>query len=157
MLLAASLAGFLICIRLKMRKSLLEKTVGFFESVRLKLRYSAMPVGEIIGSLAFSQAISLPLACDCRKLLDSGMDFPRAWEQSVKNQTLYNSEEKEKLLFFGSLFGTSDLDGQITMTGMFIGVFEQLSKQAGEQSAKYADAAVYLGFFCGLGLFMLAI
>ncbi|MCM1392734.1 MAG: stage III sporulation protein AB [Ruminococcus sp.] len=150
--------GIHLSLHLKRRTSLLEKTVLMLESMKLDFEYLALPLDEMIYKYSDSQPyLSINFIHECCRKLRSGLDFPSAWSGSVKTTSLYTSEEKDKLLQLGSILGTSDCGGQISMLEMYIGYFNQFLKNARSKSENYSGMCVYLGVFCGIGMFVLLI
>lgn len=150
--------GISSSLRLKRRASLLEATVILLEGIKMEMEYTQCPLDEIICKYAGVKPYSsINFIKECYHLLENGEDFPTAWSNSVKLSSLYMSQEKEKLLQLGMLLGTSDSTGQVNMLEMYIEYFKQFLQKARKKSDSYSGVSVYIGVFCGFGMFILLI
>ena len=148
-----------MAVSLKMRKraEVLESTYFMLNEIKLTFSYSCLPIYEMIGVLSGKDRYAVTFIPDCKKNIDSGMDFPSAWEAAVKREDILSCEEKQKLLQLGSFLGTSDLESQISVIRLYLISFDEYRKEARLKSNKYADTCIYVGVFCAIGLFVMLI
>lgn len=143
--------------RIRKRAENAEAIYLLLNEIKLTLEYTCLPMDELITVLSSKQSYSDTFIPGCRKYIDSGMDFPEAWETAVNRADILCKEEKQKLLQLGSFLGTSDLKSQISVIDMYIISFDEYRKEARLKSKKYADTCIYVGVFCALGLFVMLI
>ena len=126
--------------------------------MRLDFEYSSLPLDRIIEKYAKSEAYGdLYFIRRCFDEIKNGVDFPKAWKKGVEASPLFKRDEKAKLFELGTLLGTSDSNGQVSMLKGFERSFEVFYKTAFKISEKYCKSAVIAGIFTGFGLFVIII
>lgn len=159
MWIASIMIGLSFALRLDSRVSLLEKTVLFIEGIKIEMQYTHSSLPLIIQKFACQETFEqIQFIKACGEKIKNKEDFPTAWETSVKeNICIYKNEEIDKLLSLGLILGTSNLDGQLSMLSMYSNYFSIFLNESKNQKDKYANIAVSLGVFIGLGLFVLVL
>ena len=143
--------------RIRRRARILETTYMMLNEMKLTFEYACLPMYETVSRLNEKSSYSETFIPECKRLLDSGTDFPAAWSASVSTAKGLSRDEKQKLLQLGGLLGTSDLGSQLSVMDMYIRSFDEYRKEARLVSKKYADTCLYAGLFCALGIFVMLI
>lgn len=117
-----------------------------------------MSVYEILNKYSASNLPqNINFVSDCKKYIDSGMDFPKAFRKSVEQNKLLKNEEKSKLVIFGETFGTSSVETQLDIIRYYKAVFEDKFKESKSECVSKAQTGLYVCTFIGLGMFILFI
>lgn len=152
------ISGIRISMRLKERAALLEKTLLFINSMKLDFEYSALSLDLIIQKYAFDELyFPMRFLKICYEEMQNGTDFPIAWKNSLMCPSLYNEEEKSKLLALGEILGTSNCQAQMNILNFYTVYFENFNIKAKKNSEKYGETSILTGIFLGIGLFVLLI
>ena len=133
---AGTIAGYVQSHRLSQRVAQLEEMLRFLNAAQTEIRYSAASVVEIIqrhgSSLAFLQ--------QCAARYKAGGDFHTAWEGGVRTGakgTGLTEEDQTLLRDFGSGFGASDVEGQLSHCRLYAELFQdRLERARQERHAK---------------------
>lgn len=141
------------------RVSALEKICVLLNSVKTRVEFDAQSARDIFSFLcADGEFSSLPFVRECADLLENGCGFCDAWEKSLKNSenTRYLKKgDVAVLLSFGSLFGATDVPGQIANCELHISLVEQKLHSAREEAAKYSKPVRGIGFLAGAAVYIL--
>ena len=141
------------------RVSALEKICILLNSIKTRVEFDAQSAGDIFFNLcADGEFSSLPFVRECDSLLKSGVGFCEAWEKSLKNYEntrFLKKGDVAVLLSFGSLFGATDIPGQIANCELHISLIEQKLNSAREEAAKYSKPVRGIGFLAGAAVYIL--
>ncbi len=141
---------------LKKRQILLEETITFLNVLIVSIEYSRMNIIRIICSLSEEGTVrNLDFIRNCACELERGSDFPKAWNESVKDALLYKSSEKDKLLQLGAFLGTSDSVNQINIIKSYIVYFSGFLDNAADDYNRYGKVLSLFGMFLGSAVFIL--
>lgn len=140
--------------KLGVRVTQLEKFLAFLSCARTEIRYSALPVEQVVekhgGGLCF-----LTL---CAKYCRQGESFPAAWQKGVEEGTRglgLQPKDLELIQEFGNGFGATDLEGQLSHCQLYIDLVGGELSQAKEEKAKKSKLYFMLGIFGGLAAALL--
>lgn len=129
----------------------LEALLLFFEKTELEISHYSLSFPALIEEASKESStrmlIFIPL---CADKIKAGIDFPKAWRQSIEQKPLpLLKKEKEMLLDFGTLFSSCDKEGVIKMLGFYKKSFEVSLNAAMGARKKYAKLCVFSGLFVG--------
>ena len=145
------LAGLRLRRRLRLRCSTLCALKSFFETVRLKMEYSASP----LLSLLESGTRRVGFLSRCCEAMRAGEGFPDAWKNAVEEAALpLKNDEVAFLLELGGLLGATDLRGQLQILSRASRTMEEMARQAKDRYEKYAPVCTCLGVFTGFAFFV---
>lgn len=111
-----TLTGVYLGEKLKTRTLFLEQYIRFLTIAQTMIGYTASNIRTVLGDTKDLPLIK-PITENALLGLDSGKSFEEAWKEAV-NKTVHNSEDKKMLFYFGAVFGTSDIDGELAKLGM---------------------------------------
>lgn len=154
LILAGSLAGFMESHKLSVRVESLELFLQFLSAAKTEIRYSAVPVMQIL------QKHGGKLFClrECVRRCANGDGFEKSWERSIgccAKCDGFTACDRELLLSFGEEFGASDTEGQISHLELFIGLFRTNLESAREERDRKSKLYLMLGIFAGLAAALL--
>ncbi|MFR8529634.1 stage III sporulation protein AB [Anaeromassilibacillus sp. An250] len=148
---AGTIAGYVQSHRLSQRVAQLEEMLRFLNAAQTEIRYSAASVVEIIqrhgSSLAFLQ--------QCAARYKAGEDFHTAWEEGVRTGakgTGLTEEDQTLLRDFGSGFGASDVEGQLSHCRLYAELFQDRLERARQEKARKGKLYLMLGSFSGIAV-----
>ena len=151
------MTGVTISVRLRHRLNFLEDVVYMFVVFKSNISYFHQPLSEIISTFNKNEK-QIDFIRFCTYKLNSGIDFPDAWEDSVKNYCpLLKEEEKVKLIEYGKSIGKTDTENQTVILDTYYRSFECFNNKAKEDFNKYNRTVIAAFFFLGCGLFILLI
>ncbi len=134
------------------------KTILFMtEAFSSAISYYLEPINKIVHKLSkeksYEQLDFLEL---CSDFLNEGIDFPLAWEKSVRSSKLpLKNNEKQELINFGCSLGKTEPSTQSKVLNMYNSIFAAFSKKADDEKEKYGTATTVLSFLLGSLLFIL--
>ena len=141
------------------RVSLLEMVILMITSGESRLRYSCLPVGDLLKALNENEALSeLCFIRTCREKVCFGMDFYTAWRESIESETEYCTllgKSVKSLISMGSELGSTDLDGQLSCCEYYKKIFENDLEEQREKSIKYSKLFPSMGFLLGISAVIL--
>lgn len=147
LLLAAACAGIGLAESRKLsdREKQLEGFLRFLTAAQAEIRYSFLPVGEVV----ISHRHSIPLLEACARLLEEGKPFQQAWKQA--SQT---AGRKDAGFFqaFGRELGTTDMEGQMSHLQLYRELTAARLKEASGDREKKGRLYRQLGIFGGIAL-----
>ena len=155
-LVSALFAGTALHSRLKKRREFLHEILVFISMMKIEFEFMAMPVFRVLEKLYSSGSCrSLDFVSLCMRSVQKGDDFSEAWRNSVENSCLpMKKEEREKLSAMGSLLGTSDIKGQLSMLTLFYESFLAYRKKADNEYEKYGRLCITVSAIVGTGVFI---
>jgi stage III sporulation protein AB len=147
-------AGFMKSASLAKRVHDLEAFLSALTLISAEIRYFASPTDDIIAKLnSASEYKQLHVFELCRENLEYTRDFAKAWALALEKSKPYLSLDKgdfDTLTWFGSLFGTTDMQGQIANCERYCGLLEQRLDIAREDKAKRGRMYTSLGVLAGV-------
>lgn len=151
--LVCSAAGLLKSSELSKRVRELEAFKGAIDLIATEIRYFASPVDVIMTKInALDEYKALKVFGICENKLSTTRDFRRAWEDSIeeaKNQLSLNKGDYEVLLWFGSMFGTTDIDGQTANCRRYGEMLSERLDRARDDKSKRGKMYSSLGILTG--------
>ena len=138
---------------------LLTDILLLISALRNEIEFSRKPILSLLGEsngLYFSKSLSF--ISECVTLTDKGYDFAKAWEMSVKKDSisyLLSSRDTELLISFGSQLGTTDVSGQISLCVLYEKLFEEKLKAAQKYEERYGKIYRQSGIFVGAAIIIL--
>ena len=153
MAVSAGLAGCAESHKLSLRVTELEKFLRFVSSARTEIRYTALPVEELIRRHGGELALWKP----CMESLEQGKSFSEAWNDGVRNSGKMGltGRDRELLENFGSGLGVTDIEGQLAHCGLYEELTKKGLEEAKEEKGKKARLYQMLGFSAGLAAALL--
>ena len=146
---AGTLLGFTESRKLTVRVESLESFLRFLSAAKTEVRYSAVPVVQIVAR----HGRELSFLRECVKRCGQGEGFADAWKRAALNSGKgdgFAAHDIELLLSFGEGFGASDTDGQLSHMELFSGLFGTNLKSAREDRNRKSKLYLMLGVFAGL-------
>ena len=154
-----ALIGGSLASAFEKRVSSLEKICVLLHSIKTRVEFDAQSARDIFSFLCTDGEFStLPFVRECKSLLESGCGFCDAWEKSLKNSEntrFLKKSDVAVLLSFGSMFGKTDVPGQIANCELHISLIEQKLHSAREEAAKYSKPVRGIGFLAGAAVYIL--
>lgn len=149
----ASAGGYFALLD-KKRAETLENILLMLSITETQLRYSRMPVSDLLKSLCENNALSgLGFLKECRELLCFGESFPCAWKKSIEASSELKRllpETYDNLLVLGDEIGATDLDGQLSRCEYYNCLFTGVLSERREKSKRSAKLFPPLGMLLGI-------
>ena len=159
-MLGVSVWCFNVFFGLRMRKQLqlryvtLQRLARFFETVRLRMAYDALPLLALFEDAGGD----LPFLERCCALVREGESLESAWTNSIRAAALpMDGEALEALCMLGAVLGTTDLDGQLQILRRAADTMDSFASRARLRYEKYAPVSTSFGFFAGFAFFVFMI
>ena len=140
--------------KLSVRVEKLEAFLRFLSAAKTEVRYSAVPVQQILQR----HGEGLSFLRDCTADCAGGEGFAEAWRRAVGSRAGaegFSARDGELLLLFGDGFGASDTDGQISHLELYSGLFGEALDRAREDRDRKSKLYLTLGIFAGLSAALL--
>lgn len=141
--------------RLYQRIKLLEQIKLMINTIKTQIEYCNTPVREVLERFKNLEFIS-----NCIKAWEQGQQFPQAWSDSVyesNNLNALKKIDKEILNAFGNAFGTTDLNGQLSICSFYISQVEENLNDAKEQYKMYGRLYCAMGILSGAAIAIILI
>lgn len=146
---SASLIGIYFSDKLKSRVKELKNINYMFEQISVLIRYKALTVYEVIDELRRNQICS-NLNFIKNFASEDDIPFEKQWSKSIDNSQNYlNNEDKRILKSFGNVFGTSDIDGQLSDIELYRHNFIKIENDAKLEFEKKSKLYKSLGVIGG--------
>lgn len=151
--------GAAYSIKLKKRVILIEKTLVFFEEVKILLEFLNMPIYEMLNEINKKTYLKdLNFIALCCEKMKNATDFPLAWKEAVEDTSLlYKTAEREKLLQLGENLGKSSKENQLIILNLHTLYFQEYLENAKNTSKRYGNMATAIGVLSGCMVFILLI
>lgn len=152
--LSGTAIGYMVSHRLSMRAAFLNQYIKFISFCETQIRFSAIPIIEILKKQQNSQYISLFIK-NCIKKIEKGISFSEAWEISsseISKDMGLTKEDMNLIKDFGVGLGKSDVDGQISHCRLNIKLMSSVLELAIENKKKKGRIYVMLGSFSGMAI-----
>jgi stage III sporulation protein AB len=148
-MMAGSLSGYMESRKLFVRVDSLELFLRFLSAAKTEIRYSAVPVVQVIKR----HSSGFKFLEECVSNCEQGNGFAAAWKYAVTycaKQDGFAANDIKLLLSFGEGFGASDTDGQIAHLELYSELFDTNLKSAREDRNRKSKLYLMLGIFAGL-------
>lgn len=149
----ASAGGYFASLD-KKRAETLRDIILMLSITETQLRYSRMPVPDLLKSLCENSALSgLGFLRESRELLCFGESFSSAWKKSIEASAELKKllpETYDNLLVLGDEIGATDLDGQLSRCEYYSRVFSRVLAEREEKSKRSAKLFPPLGMLLGI-------
>nr|WP_319487961.1 stage III sporulation protein AB [uncultured Caproiciproducens sp.] len=140
--------------RLAMRVEQLETFLRFVSSAQTEIRFSALPVEQIVQR----HGSDLEFLRLCGSSFQKGVDFLTAWQTGVSccaKNSGFNEKDIELLKGFGRGFGVSDTDGQLSHCALYYELTAQSLKDARDEKERKSKLYQMFGVFSGMAAALL--
>lgn len=143
--------------RLKKRCDLFKDIILMIENLSGEINYMSKPLDKIIHEISKNNAsFNLPFIPLCNRFLQSGTDFPVAWEKSIEEAKLpLSSEERARLILFGKSIGKTDAENQKGIFNIYLSIFNSFNECAEKEKERLYTTSLTGCFLCGCALFIL--
>lgn len=146
---------------LNMRVKLLEKIQLMLNVTENEIHYLCRPADELVSVLnSKSELDELKFIAECNRLMQSGVDFRTAWNESISkkcNIRFLKKEDVSVIRSFGEMFGTTDCDGQISNCQVHVQLVADKLGDARADRDRYASLSCSMGLISGIGMIILFI
>ena len=157
LILSGTIAGCMASRRLSMRVDFLNQYIKFISFCETQMRFSAIPIIEILKRQECVQGIS-PFIKSCIKNMENGLPFSKAWEESlskINKDTGLLVEDINLIKDFGLNLGESDVEGQLSHCELNIKLMNEILDSANENKQKKGRIYIMLGVFSGIAITLL--
>ena len=151
LVLGGSFAGYLASLKLSQRVQNLERYLGFVQAAETEIRFSALPVRDVVEQ----HGTQLAFLRQCAQLTREGIPFDKAWRQTACRAEGFSEKDRELLLRFGEGFGASDAEGQISHCRLTMELLHRRLEEAGEEKKQKGRLYRMLGVLGSLGTALL--
>lgn len=151
---ACAACGLMKSMSLGKRVRQLESLQGAIERIATEIRYFATPTDVLMGKMdTLEEFRELKIFGLCRGNLAEAGDFNRAWElamQQAKPALALNDGDRETLLWFGKVLGTTDVEGETANCERFGTLLSHRVEAAREEQKKKGRMYSSLGVLAGI-------
>ena len=143
--------GFYSSFKLSDEESVIEAGISMLEGISSQIRYSAAPCDEIVKGLAKDRKISdkLFFLTACAGFIKSGVSYPRAVEESLKDD-----KHRESFIMLSEL-GAGDADHSLGVISIMNEKLKTELSSAREKKSKYGKMYKTLGALAGAAVVIL--
>lgn len=138
----------------KKRAETLEDILLMLSITETQLRYSRMPVSDLLKNLCENNALGgLGFLKKCRELLCFGESFSSAWKKSIEASSELKRllpETYDNLLVLGDEIGATDIEGQLSCCEYYRSVFSRVLTEREEKSKRSLKLFPPLGLLLGI-------
>jgi|GEM_PF-3538859 Stage III sporulation protein AB (spore_III_AB). len=137
--------GFYSSFKLSDEENIVAAGISMLEGISSQIRYSAAPCDEIIRHLAKDKSIAdkLMFLTECSALLEHGVSYPRAIEESLKDDKHHDS------FIMLSELGASDADHSLGVISIMSEKLKTELADTREKKNKYGKMYKTLGALGG--------
>lgn len=147
-------AGLMKSASLEKRVRELEAFLSALSLISNEIRYFATPTEDIIEKLDSSKEFkNLYIFNYCKNNFKTSRDFSRAWSDALlqsKQKLSLDDGDYEALTFFGSIFGTTDTEGQMANCERYKNLLQQRLDCAREDKSKRGRMYTSFGVLAGV-------
>lgn len=160
---ASSYLGFIFAGQCAGRPQQLRELQSLLQMLENEISYLSSVLSEAFEKIAGYGSKSIaPIFRDAAENIKSGNGNTAAdiWEKAVKvniGATALNGEDKQVLLSFGKMLGSSDLEGQIKNIRMTLTQLKLQEQKAEENRSKNEKMYKTLGILGGLAIVIILI
>ena len=137
--------------KLSDEENIIAAGISMLEGISSQIRYSSTPCGEIVKSLAKDAVLSekLPFLGICAALLKSGISYPRAIDEALRDDG-----HREQLIMLSEL-GSGDADHSLGVISIMNEKLKAELANAREKKSKYGKMYKTLGALAGAAVVIL--
>jgi stage III sporulation protein AB len=132
----------------------LEAFIAAVDYISTEIRYCAAPAEVLMSRLAsLKEYSSLRVFAACTEKLASAVSFREAWASAIaeaKDSLDLDYDDREVLLRFGSVLGTTDIEGQTANCEHCRELLIQRLSGAVEDRRRHGRMYTSLGVLCGV-------
>lgn len=150
---AFALGGRLIASRDSKKVEAIKDILRMINVMETRLRFSSVPVGELLAAVENGGCDSLTFITDCRTAVENGEPFNKAWRESILSCKAFCRmlpDESAKLVSMGSDIGVTDIDGQLACCGYYREIFSASLSEKDEKRKHSAVMFPPLGILLGI-------
>jgi len=143
--------GFYSSFKLSDEESIIEAGISMLEGISSKIRYSAVPCDKIVRGLAKDETLveKLPFLTVCKALIKGGVSYPRAVEESLKDD-----KHRESFIMLSEL-GAGDVEHSLGVISIMNEKLKTELASAREKKSKYGKMYKTLGALAGAAVVIL--
>ncbi len=161
MAISIALVGQYIAYMFNTRVRLLEKTELMLNIVSNEISFLSRPSNELIYELANRNELSsLKFISVCYDGIEQGMDFKKAWQNSLRKKEcvrFYSKGDISLLSSFAEGFGVTDSEGQLSNCSLYKEFLKEKLDEARHNREKYSSMSSGLGILIGVGIIVVFI
>lgn len=149
--------GLYAAMGLNRRAAALEEAGRLLAHLATRIRYTAAPIGELLGEAADGFR-RLPFLREAGRQMSGGADFHTAWGQALRQkgpESGLHAADLELLTRFGEGLGQTDVEGQLAHCELFARLLGEQQAEAKTQAAAKGRLYVTLGVAGGLAAALL--
>lgn len=154
LILSGTAIGYLASHRLSMRVEFLSQYIKFISFCETQIRYSAIPIIEILKKQKELPIIS-PFIKNCINKMESEKTFSDSWyaaANEICKDTGLTNEDINLINDFGIRLGESDVEGQVSHCKLNIKLMNEILELAKENKQKKGRIYIMLGAFSGIAI-----
>ena len=154
LILSGTAIGYLASHRLSMRVEFLSQYIKFISFCENQIRYSAIPIIEILKKQNELPIIS-PFIKNCINKMENDKTFLDSWHAAsneICKDTGLTNEDINLINDFGIRFGESDVEGQVSHCKLNIKLMNEILELAKENKQKKGRIYIMLGAFSGIAI-----
>jgi hypothetical protein len=135
---AGALIGVKQAEKLRDAREVSRQTAELLRRSCALLRCQALNVYQLAGALKCSEMLAkLSFLSDVPTVYRQGSDFHLQWREAVEGQNDLMDEERELLLKFGEILGTTDIEGQVSAISVLLSEADELTcRRSGEYAQR---------------------
>ena len=133
--------------KLTSKAKTLERILMFLNECRGRIDYREEPFPQIIKSFKSQNGFSLTEKCTEYM---SSLDFPEAWEKSVKELKYISAADRSVLLSFGGAIGRSDKKSQLNLIDYTVSLLSESLNMSKEKVKNDKKLYAAVGFLLGM-------
>lgn len=147
---AGTIYGLVLSDKLKKMRDNCREIHSMLMQISVMIRYKRLNVYEIFHELNNSKSFAgLGFLKNLPENYEAGSDVHSLWRDAVSNDIYIGGEEKNILLSFGSVLGTSDAEGQIMSIDSIAESVKVLEVKRSEEYLKKGKLYRSLGMLFG--------
>lgn len=152
---AGAIAGFVLSDKLKHKRESSREIHSMLVQISSLIRYQRLNVYEIVRELNSSKNYKyLWFLSQLPDRYNPGEDFHERWCGALMADRALSEDERSLLLTFGSVFGTSDVEGQLMYIESLIDSVKTLERRCSEEYQQkgrlYRSLGILFGTMAGI-------
>lgn len=154
LILSGTATGYMASHRLSMRVDFLSQYIKFILFCETQIRYSAIPIIEILNKQKESPVISSFIK-NCINKMENKNTFSDSWHAAsneICRDTGLTREDISLINDFGIKLGESDIEGQVSHCKLNIKLMNKTLELAKENKQKKGRIYIMLGSFSGIAI-----
>lgn len=153
--LAGAVVGFILSDKLKLKRESSREIHSMLVQISSLIRYQRLNVYEIVHELNSCKNYKyLDFLTRLPERYNPGEDFHEQWSGSLMTDRYLSEDERSLLLNFGSVFGTSDVEGQLMYIESSLESVKALEQRRSEEYQQkgrlYRSLGILFGTMVGI-------